>query len=163
MLLLRFEERMRTRPSMSRGLQATENRAQPVDPPRIVERVHLDKESSFSFLKVGARFEAVLGQRLLLRDAYLRIAPDWVIRRTIELPVRNREDLRLVVPQSRALHRRSRALVGVFKSIASGVRRRALTAATTHGSWRLSDQPIAERDPTLDICNPSLTRKRSEY
>ena len=57
MQLLRFEERMRSRPSMSRGLQATENRANLFDPPRMLERVHLDKESSFSFLKVGARFE----------------------------------------------------------------------------------------------------------
>jgi hypothetical protein len=43
---------------MSRGLEPIENEANLFDPPRMLERVQLDKESSLSFLIEGAKARA---------------------------------------------------------------------------------------------------------
>ena len=47
-----------------------------------------------------------------------------------------------------------------LRAIVSEVRRRALTAAATQGFWRFVRSTNGREGFTLDICNPSLTRKR---
>jgi hypothetical protein len=47
-----------------------------------------------------------------------------------------------------------------LRAIVSEVRRRALNAAATQGFWRLVRSTNGREGSTLDICSPSLTRKR---